>query len=807
MSSPHDQEPASFWDNPQNFFGSLGDHLPQPSSFPSASDVKREARAYSRDIFSSWETLHSILDRHESVIRRRWGKKSQDQRKKVLLGAWPKMSLSHRPDYKIIDKETMQERQKGTKYREAYLWPYINIEDLVQGKSLLIFLNSRGRYLPEAFSNADLEAAHVGVVSMAISRPFLNGYTMLLHGQTTPLTYGKLLPWDDDDRAFDWMMSGVGKQPGEGLLILEIQKRILEFLVQCCRLLLADLPQESLTDESTPFQPEPEPVVTDPTAWPSLAAMSMEAPYRVPAHLDFQRLRAIIAANLSAAKDHLWALREDPGYFANFAMDSAEHRMEVLQDHHGMQHPRLNKPVFWGYFLRHIVTGAYGSLLVWEGLHNQITLLVALKDKYSRSISPMKKLPSEYMDALLLFRYLLDRAIDLQIQELVMIVPSSPSLRSHFVREPQIPNSTRMSCRSKGTKSSLMYLFGLLWDKSQLFLHGLPNIMDDLDTVLRNDATQRSLISPFVAERISKLAVLTESLRQLSLYQPWSSSMEFDTTADREDFKTFYDNATSRYDKLPEALTDVPLADLGTPTHGWFNYPVDKRRTRENVKAMRKAEQNLDAFWHAIDNEAARNDRALQGLATLYRPAEGRKVQRTPEWVEPVKEVKKPVDAEVPYEAFARSSLDPGKSNLTVTDEKIKIKTRGLARQSPQEVEQAILDQPGHQSRFIVGKRALKVFSVLFYTPTAECDNPGEIPWLDFVHALNAVGFAALKLYGSVWQFTPTTLDVERSIQFHEPHPHGKIPFVVARRHGRRLNRAYGWDGGIFVSEKGELQK
>ncbi|MCJ1405640.1 hypothetical protein MMC11_008869 [Xylographa trunciseda] len=799
MSSSHNNEPPSFWDNPQNFFDSIPGNLPQPSSFPSASDVKREARACSRHIFASWETLHAILERHEALIRRRWVKKSQEQRKKVLLSAWPGMSPGHRPDYKVIDRETVQERQKGTRYREAYLWPYINVEDLIQGKSMLIFLNSRGRHLPEAFSNADFEAAHVGIVSMAISRPFLNNYTMLLHGQTTQHTYGKLVSWDDDDNAFDWMMSGIGKQPGEGLLILEIQKRVLEFLVQCCQLILADLPPESLVDERGTVLPEPEPVITDPTAWPSLAAMSMEAPYRVPAHLDFQRLQAIMAANVSAAKDHLWALREDPGYFASVARDASEHRLEVLRDDHGKQHPRLNKPVFWGYVLGHLVTSAYGSLIVWEKLHDQVTLLVALKDKYSRTISPMKSLPSEYLSALLLFRYFLDRAIEHQIQELVMIVPSSPSLRSHFVREPQIPNSTKMSFRSKGTKSSLIYLFGLLGDKEQIFLHGLPNIMDDLDTVLRNDAAQKSLVSPLVAEEISKLAVLAESLRQLSLYQPWSSNMDFDDTASREDFKTFYVNATSRYSKLPEALADVPLADLGTPSQGWFHYPIDKRRTQENIKAMRKAEENLDAFWNAIDSAAARKDKALQGLATLYNVAKGRELQRTPEWVESVKEARKTEGTEVPYEAFAVTSLDPEKSSVTAAEERLKIKTRGPARDTPptvMTVKQAAMDR---DPSFAVSKRALKVFSVLFYIPSAESDNPGEIPWLDFVHAMTSVGFAALKLYGSVWQFTPTKLDVERSIQFHEPHPHGKIPFVVARRHGRRLNRAYGWDGAIFV--------
>jgi hypothetical protein len=66
---------------------------------------------------------------------------------------------------------------------------------------------------------------------------------------------------------------------------------------------------------------------------------------------------------------------------------------------------------------------------------------------------------------------------------------------------------------------------------------------------------------------------------------------------------------------------------------------------------------------------------------------------------------------------------------------------------------------------------------------------------------MGSTGFAAQKLYGSIWQFTPTKLDVERSIQFHEPHPAVKIRFQVARRMGRRLTRAYGWHGGMFELE------
>ncbi|KAK5464542.1 hypothetical protein LTS15_001104 [Exophiala xenobiotica] len=68
----------------------------------------------------------------------------------------------------------------------------------------------------------------------------------------------------------------------------------------------------------------------------------------------------------------------------------------------------------------------------------------------------------------------------------------------------------------------------------------------------------------------------------------------------------------------------------------------------------------------------------------------------------------------------------------------------------------------------------------MFHTQASH-DSQGEVDWKDFLHAMTAVGFAAEKLYGSVWHFTPTDLDASRSIHVHEPHPTGKIPFYKAR--------------------------
>jgi hypothetical protein len=86
---------------------------------------------------------------------------------------------------------------------------------------------------------------------------------------------------------------------------------------------------------------------------------------------------------------------------------------------------------------------------------------------------------------------------------------------------------------------------------------------------------------------------------------------------------------------------------------------------------------------------------------------------------------------------------------------------------------------------------------MLFHAP-----NDGELPrsirWTEIRNALAKIGFAAEKLHGSAWQFSPTAIDLPRGIQFHEPHPNSEVPLVLARRYGARLARAYGWDGTMF---------
>ncbi|OAA75404.1 hypothetical protein LEL_07392 [Akanthomyces lecanii RCEF 1005] len=80
------------------------------------------------------------------------------------------------------------------------------------------------------------------------------------------------------------------------------------------------------------------------------------------------------------------------------------------------------------------------------------------------------------------------------------------------------------------------------------------------------------------------------------------------------------------------------------------------------------------------------------------------------------------------------------------------------------------------QSTLHVDARTLKVFGTLFFDPDVT-STPGSVPWDGLLHAMAPTGCQAEKLYGSVWQFSPSNLDVERGIHFHEPRPQGQDPF------------------------------
>ncbi|KAF7511415.1 hypothetical protein GJ744_004604 [Endocarpon pusillum] len=258
------------------------------------------------------------------------------------------------------------------------------------------------------------------------------------------------------------------------------------------------------------------------------------------------------------------------------------------------------------------------------------------------------------------------------------------------------------------------------------------------------------------------------------------------------------------------------MGSTGRPSDKKFGYPVWKRRTKENTDIMRQSEANLDAFWSQVDKLMFKKAGDLTGIAVRKLLTQPRILQRTAPWSEPVKPNVKPSSGHGPSEDAATSLIKPlseiyfdlesctskKKASSTAPPPKSKVKTRGAPESNrSSHTAEAEPNPADPQPTFAVDSRALKVFRTVFFMPLLTAV-PGEVAWNDFVHAMISTWFGAEKLYGSVWHFTPSKLEVERSIQFHEPHPSGKIPFRIARRHGRRLYRAHGWHGGMFALQE-----
>ncbi|KAG0272108.1 hypothetical protein BGZ95_012158 [Linnemannia exigua] len=807
---------ASPWDDPSLFFDNVS--LPKPSSFPTPDEVCREARKRVTKIFKDWTLLNHIVQRQETTIQKRWLKKTREQRKNILLSAWPNMSASHRPDMAAFFRE---KSRSATAFREAYLWPHVNQEDLLKPKLFLIFLNARARNFPSAFSAADLQSFRFANTSGKVTAAFLNEYTVMFTGRNTPETYGQVYSWDDHTDAASWLFSNRGVHPGYGLQILEVQERVYHFLLECCLQILHDMPRESLMVDDSPIESEPPALSIDEGRSNSLAAVAAMTPYRLPASLDLTRLQGLVAAKRSAMEDHIWSLREDPSYFADSVLDMKEHRQELLPDTKGRQHS-LMKPHpskrFWDRVAVGVVSEAYFYLEIWNDLHSQIGKVMFLQQKYEGDIKYDDDLPNELLQAFLELEFSLNEYVKGPIQILKTIVVASPPLRALFARLPEEGTSNIQVVQKPGstwdkTQSRLIWLFQTLWDEQLRHLCGLHPILDEMERLVENDPKARNLFSSQVASMIADLSLISECQRQISLYEPWASSFENKAASRHNDLKAKYIQRTSRMQELYTALKQISLADVD-PSDGKFFYPVEKRRTKESTEAMQKAERTLDTFWEKFDKYILHKIDVSRHGPLMHLLSDHRILHRTPNWVQPDpaltptdRQKERLEESDKPLSRLFFDNEHRTQRKVDIGDKappKTKVKTRGVALTtlSP--------DEPSHppgapqsvdtQPTFTVDKRALKVFSTLFYKPSSSAQ-PGEIPWNDFLHAMSVTGFAIEKLYGSVWHFMPSNLDVERSIQFHEPHPTSKIPFKTARRFGRRLFRAYGWRGDMFKQE------
>ncbi|EMT70871.1 hypothetical protein FOC4_g10009344 [Fusarium odoratissimum] len=243
------------------------------------------------------------------------------------------MPPTHRPFYDYW-RQVETDATVKVKHHSSILWLFINKDSLGKPTPLLLLLNSRGRHPPPFFIDTDSQyVQRAALADMLVDGPLFptRGMQLILRGVSSGDVYGTLREVPNVDRGtwlhlstkdYDWPTSDVyGKKwlqnqfsTSFGMVILEIQERLMDFLVKCCHQILHDIEPDNLFSDIYSVQPEPELPLNTQTQGiqTSLLEITVEAPYRVPTRLDFANLEKLLAAKVAAAEDHVWTMREDP---------------------------------------------------------------------------------------------------------------------------------------------------------------------------------------------------------------------------------------------------------------------------------------------------------------------------------------------------------------------------------------------------------------------------------------------------------------------------------------------------------------
>lgn len=791
-----------------------------------SSEIRREIEERAHRISNNYEVLHEILRRHQPTIQARWTKKRPSQKQKVLRELWANMPERHRPDFYAFRCAGAQKR--NNKYRDWYMWPYINEQDLTARDSLLLLINSRAFYTPSNFVDGDLAAMKFGLEMGILESVPLPGYSITLLDSESIEDYGKLVDISTYSESEIICLDEKRISPYYGILVLEAQDRLMEFLVNCCKKILHDIPEDTLISDEFPVIASTPKLLSNSNLY-NPAIMAAEAPYRVPAKPNFKQIGLLLGAKAAELKDHLLNLREDPVCFAVALQMMKDHSPKEMEGNKGSySRPCADHELTNG--LQFLICKLYADFEFFADLYEQVQQLETLHAKYEADVLPFKDVPDEILSALYKYQMRLWETVNIRRGALRAVVRNSHAWFRHF-SDPRASlaffRSDLVNYKSSSVRRHLIWLLHSVseFDPKLPSLANavhliLPPIMDEIETLRETEPEAWELTSSLTGEIIDELAILAQCMEQVDMYLRRTRSYK---RCDEEKENKCIHQLTKQMDhvysliQLGDHIYDdiVGLADTATKK---LVYPWDKRRTKENVQAMQKAERDLDNFWDAADLAMfAEIENFRESMLGQYITSVKKNLRRTPDWIAEEQsiiprairqrnagqgetEVYKP-----PFAPCDEQSDSPRKSKQD--GRQVKVKTKGQAHKAVMATDANPSEKVIPEITLImpVDTRALKVFRVLFYNPDVT-SSPGEIPWNDFIHAMTCTGFSAQKLQGSIWQFNRVNDDGQQTILFHEPHPHKKLPFYVARSMGWRLSRHFQWSLKNFELKKKQVE-
>ena len=668
----------------------------------------------------------------------------------------------------------------------------VNQEDLITPKVIPIYLRTRGRMLPWEFAAIELEFSPVLGLTMencednTLCATYRIEFTELVH----PSVYGKLRRSNDSATKPQRHNDKYSICARFGFQILLIQQRILAFLAAVARAILHDKTDLELLQ--SPAQALP--VISQTVKGTQIQQTSFTdvlnmAPYQGWNSLNLSRLRGYVESTLTKHKSHIWALREDPGYFADTIREFLNHLPMTVPSDCGCHRTQPERhPEIMMKQIASMLNESYAMVYGWNYLKERLDIFDQLLNE------------------------------DATKQQQAHSHRATPECRLLFTKACGTETYHRVDDITPEQKQYLdvMKVFRTKSEEETLDLHSLSNLsfgLEMVDHVLQKNKAAQKMATGRILDLLTDLSIIVECARQGSLWER-SPDVETGKVSCCSCDIAVKDHESVGFFEWKDALSQdfSPPVELILPLKEKLCYPEHKKRTRNTTTIMFEAERSLDLFWAAIDSHFESKTGLAQHRVIKDCLLDSHKMQRTIPWdddavrsVKPVHNIEKgyqPVCSHLHDEALQITGI----FDRTSVIDKVKQKTKGTDASDPnisneasaQLANSATFDE---EPSFQVKKQTYKVFRALLHVPSVDAEEVArQVKWTDFIKAMIDIGFAVEKLQGSAWQFVPSTnAGNERKIQFHEPHPANDITPVIASRMGRRLSRVYGWSGDIFT--------
>ena len=583
--------------------------LPVPKQL-SDEEIKVEAQRFSNRVLLNSTKLNACMKRFESIIYKRWLKKSPAQRRNMLLQAWPHMSKKPRSDF--ANSRAHRKKLSPTHSTETYLFHYINAVDLQKDHLLLLFLFSRSHNLPITFVEADLRNAHRGplwpedVEVDALGMEFGDGLS--------PQRYGRLVvnQQDNTQKTLNPLYP-----PIVGLFILEVQDGIYDFLVAICKTILHDYDpsQWMLAPVQESVVPPPPPRFGG--EWLSAPALAFEAPYRKSELPTLQHIQLLIESKCFEAKDHIFHLRDDPAYFVHHWTETRWHDDQIHCADKGKF--KLNGVCSFTIAAAVTMGSAWYNFHLWQVLSRVLGMMRPLEVQLRDADPSTGRLNEEDewhwagLDAFL--EEAVESSVNILMRGMWVSPKMLPTTDLDFTKPERIPWQPKPKCSHAVYR--IHSLFTSLITKEQIKLHGFPHIVQEIQYMIDTDNEANDLLDEWVLSKFSDLAVVTELQRQLKAFTPWVRAWRSHKQNEQykrgvvEPYRVRDDNYMTLFDLFCRRHVDL----IGNPSDETWAYPMDKRRSKATTDQMRATEAHFSKLWGEIDAYFKESKIRLMGLA------------------------------------------------------------------------------------------------------------------------------------------------------------------------------------------------